>query len=241
MMVEEEFNDLVEDIRKHGLREPIWTWEGGIIDGRNRYLACTTAGANPEFREWDGQGSLVEFVASLNLHRRHLTSSQKAMVSVNMLPFIEEEAKERKKRKPTISKLFDFDVEKFPPQNKELLKTEGKSRDHVAKLTGTNPRYVSDAKKIKQKAPEIAEKVLEGKLSIPDAKIIVKQPEEIQQKVLEKIKKGEVKKVREGIREVRKEELQKHHPEIPPDKYDVDVLPRLKSWASFLFHRVDLP
>ena len=95
MMAEEEFKDLVEDIRKHGLREPIWIWKGEIVDGRNRYLACEKAGVEPQFREWDGEGSLVEFVVSLNLHRRHLSQSQKAMISENMLPFLEEEAKWR--------------------------------------------------------------------------------------------------------------------------------------------------
>ncbi len=206
MMSEEEFKDLVEDIRKHGLREPIWTWKEEIVDGRNRYL--------------------VEFIISLNLHRRHLSQSQKAMISENMLPFLEEEAKERKlaslKQYANVQNIAS-DSQKFDSRegNKFLDKNVNKSTAHAAKMTGTNRQYVSDAKKIKQKAPEIAEKVVEGKLSIPEAKLLIKQPEEVKKKVLEKVEKGEVKKAREGIREVRKEELQKHYPELPLDKYDV--------------------
>ncbi len=213
MMAEEEFKDLVEDIRKHGLREPIWTWEGRIIDGRNRYLACTKAGVEPQFIEWDGEESLVEFVVSLNLHRRHLSQSQKAMISENMLPFLEEEAKERQIEAGKLYGRGGHSKEELKVRQKiayPIDKDANKSTAHAAKMTGTNRQYVSDAKKIKQKAPEIAEKVLEGKLSIPDAKIIVKQPEEIQKKVLEKVEKGEAKKVKEAIREVKKEEFQKH-------------------------------
>ncbi len=210
MMAEEEFNDLVEDIKKHGLREPIWTWKNEIIDGRNRYLACTKAGVEPQFREWDGQGSLVEFVASVNLYRRHLSNSQKAMVSVNMLPFLEEEAKERER---LAGRLYG---EKHPKKEEEgtqkfeypLDKNANTSTAQAAKITGTNRQYVSDAKNIKQKSPEIAEKVTKGKISIPEAKIIVKQPEEIQKKVLEKVEKGKAKKVKEAIREVKIEELE---------------------------------
>ena len=35
-----EFDELVEDIRKHGLREPNTLLEGQVLDGRNRQRAC---------------------------------------------------------------------------------------------------------------------------------------------------------------------------------------------------------
>lgn len=67
-----EFSQLVSDIKTNGLHEPMWLYDGKIIDGRNRYRACFKAGVAPVFRRWSGEGSLVAFVVSLNLHRRHL-------------------------------------------------------------------------------------------------------------------------------------------------------------------------
>lgn len=97
MMSEDEFNDLVEDIRKNGQCEPIALYKNQIIDGRNRYAACQKLGIEPIVKEWDGKGSIVSHVISLNLKRRHLTSAQKAAVAVDMLPMLEAEAKERQR------------------------------------------------------------------------------------------------------------------------------------------------
>lgn len=97
LMQGDELHALVNDIREHGQIESIVLHpdDDSIIDGRNRYRACLLAGVEPEFTYWDGNGSLVEYVVSLNLHRRHLSSIQCAGVAVEMLPFIEAEAKER--------------------------------------------------------------------------------------------------------------------------------------------------
>lgn len=111
LMEGKEFADFVEDIKKSGLREPIWLYNGKIIDGRNRYNACKKAGIKllpKHFKKWGGADSLISFIISLNLKRRHLTPSQIACAAVDALPFYEAEAKERQLRKPnSVSPLLD--------------------------------------------------------------------------------------------------------------------------------------
>ena len=81
-MTAAEYAALRDDIEAHGQREPIWVFDGQIIDGRHRAQACEELGIEPAVREYDGDESgLVGFVVSLNLHRRHLDESQRALVA----------------------------------------------------------------------------------------------------------------------------------------------------------------
>lgn len=74
------FDALVADIKQHGLLEPVWTLDGKIIDGRNRFRACEAIGITPKIRPWTGDDP-VDFVLSMNLHRRQMTKSQCALAA----------------------------------------------------------------------------------------------------------------------------------------------------------------
>src|SRR5262245_42823053 len=166
-----EFEALKADIAANGLREPIWTFDGQIVDGRNRYRACQELGIEPATCEWNGRGSLVKFVVSLNLHRRHLTSSQSAVVALEGEPWLAKEAKERQRaggKKAGRGRPSGKVQEKIPEPIPQ-------ARAEAARLTGTNDRYVSDAKVIQAEAPELLQEIKTGKLSIARAKAKVRK------------------------------------------------------------------
>jgi hypothetical protein len=81
MMSDAELAKLADDIKANGLRQPITLdEEGRILDGRHRYRACKMAGVEPHFEDFAG-GDPLTFVVSLNVNRRHMNESQRAMVA----------------------------------------------------------------------------------------------------------------------------------------------------------------
>jgi ParB-like chromosome segregation protein Spo0J len=79
-----EFDELVADIKPHGLVEPIVIYEDMILDGRNRYRACIAADVEPVFRPFTG-GDPSAYVISANIHRRHLTAEDKRKVIADLI------------------------------------------------------------------------------------------------------------------------------------------------------------
>ncbi|EDY19024.1 hypothetical protein CfE428DRAFT_3201 [Chthoniobacter flavus Ellin428] len=84
LMPEQDLKDLANDIQTSGLKAPITIHEGMILDGRNRYRACAVAGVEPRTRQFPQGEDALAFVLSVNLHRRHLTESQRAMVAAKI-------------------------------------------------------------------------------------------------------------------------------------------------------------
>lgn len=170
LMEGDAFRELVEDVRKNGQQQPILTYEGKILDGRNRYRACLEAGEEPWTEPWAGT-SAVEAVLSLNLHRRHLSSSDRAVIAESMLPHLKAEARKRQGRRTDLTSGNKF------PQVEEGEATSGNKLPKVgaddkraiseaARLTGTNRRYVQEAARLKEEEPETFEKIKRGEVGL---------------------------------------------------------------------------
>jgi hypothetical protein len=159
---EDELQQLADDIKANGLRNPVVLWGGKILDGPNRVAACERAGIKPRFVEWNGQGSPIEWVISQNLVRRHLSASQRAVIAHDLLPMLEREAKERQR----LSRGRGKKVAK----NCATFSENGKASEAAARITKTNARYVEMLKAIGAEAPQLLNRIRAGEINVVEAK-----------------------------------------------------------------------
>jgi len=123
-----------------------------ILDGGNRYRACVEAGIEPSFIEFNGE-SLVAFVLSANLHRRHLSPGQQAAI---------------------VASAQDWAKAQFHGANRHTIKKTGNVAgletiaDRAAQ-SGASERTQRMADKVAKADPELAKKVARGEVSLPKA------------------------------------------------------------------------
>jgi hypothetical protein len=78
-MTEDEFNALKDNLQHNGQTHPIYTLDGMILDGGNRYRALCELGIEPVMIEYTGSNP-TQFILSSNLLRRHLSQGQSAAI-----------------------------------------------------------------------------------------------------------------------------------------------------------------
>lgn len=87
MMTPRELDELTAAIVHGGYNphDPIIVHDGKILDGRNRQAACKRAGVAPVIKFFHGtDAQALAFVWEHNMARRHLSTSQKAMVAARL-------------------------------------------------------------------------------------------------------------------------------------------------------------
>jgi N6-adenosine-specific RNA methylase IME4 len=176
----EDFTALVADIRKHGLREPVVLFDGKILDGRNRYRACLDAGIEPTFATYEDNDP-VGYVISLNLRRRHLDESQRAMVAAKLAT-----------------------LKRGDNQHSPIGET---SQAKAADLLNVGKRSVERAADVRAHgAPELIRSVERGELKVSVASDVATLPLEQQRAILTNINKSQILQVAQEIRARKAEE-----------------------------------
>ena len=171
MMQQDEFGALKQDIGANGLRTPVLLYQNKILDGRNRYAACRQIGVKPHTIEYVGNDP-VGHVTSLNLMRRHLNTSQRAMISLRISHYKNGGIR-------TGQNTLASQTANLPTEASQL---------EVAKLLNISPRTIRSAINLKKKANhELLAQVENGTLTINAAQSIVALPNYKQAVVIERI------------------------------------------------------
>jgi len=148
----QEFDGLVESIRKYGLFDNILMWKGSIVDGRHRHKACLKAGVQPQYEYLPDDmpfNVVMDRVISSNLMRRHLTTGQRAMTAAALA---------------NMRQGGDRGNQYAPSQtaNLRLAKTIQEAADQLSVST----RTVDTAKAISRDFPDLADSVKSGSMSL---------------------------------------------------------------------------
>lgn len=181
-----EFDELVDDVRTNGLRHRIVIHEGMILDGRNRYRAALAAGLFSKDDDLSGGSALfirhfskflpdrygdpLKYVLSLNLARRHLNESQRAMVAARLATMRQGERTDLVEPSANLPKVDQADA---------------------AKRLSISERSLRTAKGVQERAaPEVSDAVDRGEVSVSAAAAIATLPVDEQKKIIAEVAKA---------------------------------------------------
>lgn len=148
LMSDDELAGLAAHIKLHGQHEPVVLLDGFLLDGRNRQRACEKLGIESTFRELDNCDDPTGFVLAANLHRRQLTTSQRAFAAARMAK-LENGTNQHQQRVEGLQNCRPITVE------------------DAARMFAVSPRSIETAKRVIEQAHPFVVTVFErGKISV---------------------------------------------------------------------------
>ena len=159
----EEFLALEDSIRAHGQEEPIVLYNGKILDGRNRYMACYSAGIEPTVvdGEFESDKEALDYVIIANVTRRHLDKSQRAMVGNKFRAEYDALAEVRKKAG---QKKGGEDSGKGQVPGVSTGNLD--ARDEIGKAFSVGGKLMDQARAVAEASPEEEARVLAGETTV---------------------------------------------------------------------------
>lgn len=133
-LTDDEFQRLEKSILSEGVREPIITWSGTIIDGNNRYKICTKHGLvcpNRE-REFDSRDAAKIWIIENQFGRRNLDKYDRGVLALQLKWMYAAEAKRRQGTRTDLSQKSD--ESQHIRTDEQIAKLAGMSRDTIRKV-----------------------------------------------------------------------------------------------------------
>ena len=152
-MPPDQFQELVEDVQKHGVREPIVCHDELILDGWHRVRAAAKAEKTCKFIPLPEGEDPASFVIRRNAYRRHLTVSQRAAAVVACCEWNQRGGDRRSENFKRQSLPFENGGKKAP----------GLTVSEIAAKSGIGERTLRDAQAAKEAG--LLGKVRSGKMS----------------------------------------------------------------------------
>jgi len=173
----EEYAQLEANILEEGIREPIITWNGYIIDGHNRFSIAQRFDLEYKTtsKHFTSEESVKEWMILNQFGRRNLSNYQRSVLALELEEVFSKKAKDNLIKGGKISQEGCQISDKAIDTKKELSKVASVSHDTISKV-----------KKIQEKAPqEVKAKLATGEVSINAAYKEIKKEEkkeELQEK-----------------------------------------------------------
>lgn len=186
----EEYAQLESNILQEGIREPIITWNGFIIDGHNRFSIAQRF--DLEYRttskHFASEESVKEWMILNQFGRRNLSNYQRSVLALELEEVFSKKAKDNLSKAGKISQEGCQISDKAIDTKKELAQVASVSHDTIFKV-----------KKIQEKAPEqVKQKLATGEVSINAAYKEIKKEEKKEERIqlinkqIEEIEAGEL-------------------------------------------------
>jgi DNA modification methylase len=147
-LTSEEFAQLEANVCQEGIREPIITWQGTIVDGHNRYELAQMYDLPFKVKEmaFASMEDCKEWMIRNQFGRRNLSNYQRSVLALELKKVFSDKAKEKElERKTTFQKSEKSNLE---PVNtaKELAKVANVSHDTIAKVEVIEAKASEDVK-----------------------------------------------------------------------------------------------
>lgn len=189
-LTSEEFKQLERNILEEGIRDPLVTWNGILVDGHNRYRIAQEYDIDfvTVEKEFTDMNAVKEWMINNQFGRRNLPAYERGKLALRLKDIYSQKAKETKAEKVSHYRQTGevCQISDKPDTKKDLAKIANVSHDTINKI-----------EKIEAKASdEVKQKLSVGTMSINEAYKEIKKEEkkvervELIQKQIEDIEEG---------------------------------------------------